>query len=183
MFVRAPPFENQYRIASWAYVLIAFWSVWWGYLWTCQGFTSQQGGIFSNDAFLGGCWFPTGKTILHSLILFVHINLYSVSSHSCTSLNYFCFYFVKSSWHYLPIFYDRRRPVSSLCCSFIFYTAYIYEGSRLASQSLIKVIIILCISLVFLSSFILYLILSRLVFWLLCSLIFLIFYEAHRFVW
>ena len=32
------------------------------------------------------------------------------------------------------------------------------------SESLIKVIIILCISLVFLSSFILYLILSRLVF-------------------
>lgn len=95
------------------------------------------------------CCLSLGKTILHSLVLFAHINLDIVSFHSCTRLNYFCFYFVKPGWHYCLIFYDRHRSVSSFCCSFIFYMAYIYEGSRAVSERLIKAIIILCISLDF----------------------------------
>lgn len=164
---------------------MAFWGMWWGVITNLpsRALPVNKVAFITNNAYLGGRWFPFGKTILHSLILFVHINLDVVAPHSCTRLNYFCFYFVKPSWHYLLIFYDRHRPVSSLRCSFILYTAYIYEGSRLVSESLIKVIIIPYISLAFLSSFILYLILSRLVFWHFCSLIFLIFYEAHRLVW
>lgn len=70
-----------------------------------------------------------------------------MSFHSCTRLNYFCFYFVKPGWRYCLIFYGRHRSVSSFCCSFIFYMAYIYEGSRAVSERLIKAIIILCVSL------------------------------------
>lgn len=113
--------------------------------------SSGTGVIDSRDshvnAIASACWLYLGNTILGSLILFAHINLDIVSFHSCTRLNYFCFYFVKPGWHYCLLFYDRRRSVPCFLLHFYFlYSLYLWriQGSE---WKVIKGIIILCNSL------------------------------------
>ena len=135
------------------------------------------------ECLVSACWLYIGNTILGSLILFAHINLDIVSFHSCTRLNYFCFYFVKPGWHYCLIFYDRHRSVPCFLLHFYFlYSLYLWriQGSEWKSHKSYHYSVQFP---GFPSSFIVCLILRRLVFWLFWFLIFFIFYDAHRFVW